>query len=130
MLVIVTGIVTAAPGVSAVPSGSGRAGAAVPAAANATYPVYGSDTAVPATGSANATISVQVPATGCSAVAVRVRPVTPRRALGQVGVLPVAEHVAVRADQVRADPVAAAPGSPRSASSALTALVPGGTVNW
>src|SRR5580700_11058166 len=70
LFLIVTGTVTGVPAFSVVEALSGSPGALALTLLNTTLPVYGWENSFPATGSMNATISVQVPGTGFRVYAV------------------------------------------------------------
>src|ERR1700689_4496738 len=72
LFLIVTGTVTAVPAASFVLVRSGRPAALTLTLLNSTLPVNGCENSFPATGSVNATISVQVPRTGLRVYAVAV----------------------------------------------------------
>src|SRR5262249_50414875 len=71
LLVMVTGTVTAWPAGSTVRALCGRPGALALSTLNFTVPLNGSANSLPVTGPAKSAISVQVPGTGLSEVAVR-----------------------------------------------------------
>src|SRR6202050_1271535 len=69
LLVMVTGTVTAVPAFRVVAALSGSAGADALEALNTMSPLYGWNSSLPATGSANSMISVHLPDTGFTAYA-------------------------------------------------------------
>ena len=99
MFLIVTGTVTGLPAASVVLALSGSPAALALTLLNTTLPVYGSEISFPAVGSVNATISVQVPGTGLRVYALSDSVWVPLTLF-----CPIAERVAVRADQVVAPP--------------------------
>ena len=79
LFVIDTGTVTGVPDASVVEALSGRPAAEARVWLNTMFPVNGSDSSLPSTGSAKSTTSVQVPGTGSRVYAVSESPLVPFR---------------------------------------------------